>query len=66
MNSCLYPECSKIVKRRTKAGSIVMSRGLCWNHYRAAYYLVRKGITTWAILEQNKKCLPKTKSWFIS
>jgi hypothetical protein len=62
---CLVPNC-----RRTAHG-----RGLCTLCYTIARRLVRKGLTTWAALESNGKCLPKTtkrthtakaRAWFLS
>lgn len=59
--TCLVPGCNQPAK----------TRGLCPTHYMYAHRLVSRGKTTWAVLEQEGKCLPShsspnpTKDWFM-
>jgi hypothetical protein len=36
----------------------VYARGLCCKHYKRFYKLIKRLKTTWAELEEEKKCLP--------
>ena len=59
---CLRPGC--------KSKDVNISRGLCRICHGAASKLVKRGKTTWEILEKNKKCLPRKKGvvseWFLA
>jgi len=52
--ACLYgSECSNAIK----------TRGLCATHYVVAARLVRKGWTTWVVLESRGLAMPLTSAW---
>jgi hypothetical protein len=60
---CIRPNC----------GKTVFVRGLCPTDYAIASRLVRKGATSWAMLEGDSKALPPLKkqregitAWFLS
>lgn len=62
MKVCLFPTCEEQAK----------SRGLCDNHYANAHAYVKRGLTSWAWLEDHGKCRPtvrdkigEAQQWFL-
>lgn len=51
-SQCLFKEC----------GRSRVSRGLCLSHYQMACAVVKKGLTTFAILEKKGRVLPRKKA----